>query len=107
VGTAQAAEVLKVVLGIGEILSGRLWMLDVLTFQTRTMKFARRPEQAAMNLDTANSKDYSDLCSVGINTISATDFHLQLESAYPPFLLDVREPEEYAQGICRELRSYR
>jgi adenylyltransferase/sulfurtransferase len=98
VGTVQAAEVLKVVLGIGEILSGRLWVLDVLTFQTRTLKFARRPEQAAINLDTANSNDYSDVCGVGINTISAAELHLQLESAYPPFLLDVREPEEYARG---------
>jgi adenylyltransferase/sulfurtransferase len=90
--------VLKVVLGIGEILSGRLWVLDVLTFQTRTLKFARRPEQAAINLDTANSNDYSKLCNMGINTISAAELHLQLESAYPPFLLDVREPEEYARG---------
>ena len=98
VGTAQAAEVLKVVLGIGEVLTGRLWMLDVLTFQTRTLKFARCPEQAAVNLDTANPNDYADLCGVGINSISATELHLQMDSSSPPFLLDVREPEEYAQG---------
>ncbi|RFP66724.1 HesA/MoeB/ThiF family protein [Hymenobacter lapidiphilus] len=47
VGTAQATETLKVLLGLGEVLSGRLWLFDALTFQTRTLRFARRPEAVA------------------------------------------------------------
>lgn len=89
VGTAQATEALKVILEIGEVLSGRLWMFDALTFQTRALRFVRRPEQAAINLETANPRDYSDLCGVGVNTISVAELHQQLESDYPPFLLDV------------------
>ncbi|MET4105825.1 molybdopterin-synthase adenylyltransferase MoeB [Hymenobacter sp. UYP22] len=98
VGTAQATEALKVVLGIGEVLSGRLWLFDALTFQTRTLKFARRPEQATINLDTANTADYADLCGAPVRSISAAELQAQLASAQPPFLLDVREPHEYAAG---------
>ncbi|RSK37467.1 molybdopterin-synthase adenylyltransferase MoeB [Hymenobacter metallilatus] len=98
VGTAQATEALKVILGIGEVLSGRLWLFDALTFQTRTLKFARRPEQAAINLDTASTTDYADLCGAGVRSISAVELREQLISARPPFLLDVREPQEYASG---------
>ncbi|MBC8084654.1 MAG: molybdopterin-synthase adenylyltransferase MoeB [Hymenobacter sp.] len=96
IGTAQAAEALKVVLGIGEVLSGRLWVLDVLSFQSRTVTFRRRPEQAAINLQTANPADYAELCGAGVNAISAAELYQQLESEHAPFLLDVREPEEYA-----------
>ncbi|TYZ13548.1 molybdopterin-synthase adenylyltransferase MoeB [Hymenobacter lutimineralis] len=98
IGTAQATETLKVLLGMGEVLSGRLWLFDALTFQTRILKFARRPEQAAINLDTANPDDYADLCTAGVNQISVAELRRQLESAHPPFLLDVREPEEYLAG---------
>jgi adenylyltransferase/sulfurtransferase len=60
------------------------------------VKFSRRPESAAINLKTANPADYADLCGAGVNAISAVDLQQQLESGYAPFLLDVREPEEYA-----------
>ena len=95
VGTAQASETLKVILGIGEVLSGRLWVLDALSFQTRVVKFARRPESAAVNLQSASPADYADVCSVGINAISAAELQQQLESEHAPFLLDVREPDEF------------
>jgi molybdopterin/thiamine biosynthesis adenylyltransferase/rhodanese-related sulfurtransferase len=95
IGTAQAAETLKVLLGIGEALNGRLWVLDALSFQTRIMKFAQQPQQAAINLLTANPADYAELCGVGVNAILAADLQQQLESEYAPFLLDVREPEEF------------
>jgi molybdopterin/thiamine biosynthesis adenylyltransferase/rhodanese-related sulfurtransferase len=98
VGTAQAAEALKVIVGLGEVLSGRLWLLDVLTFQTRLLKFARNPEQAAIGLDTANPTDYADFCGAGVNSVSVLELQRLLTSAHPPFLLDVREPDEYAGG---------
>ncbi|TGD81864.1 molybdopterin-synthase adenylyltransferase MoeB [Hymenobacter wooponensis] len=98
VGTAQATEVLKVILGIGEVLSGRLWMFDALTFQTRLLKFACRPEQAIIGLDNADPNDYTDFCGTGVNAVSAQELQEQLASAHPPFLLDVREPDEFASG---------
>jgi len=43
VGTMQAAEALKCLMGIGESLQGRLMMIDALTAESRTVKFARDP----------------------------------------------------------------
>ncbi len=43
IGTAQAAEALKCLMNIGETLQGRLLMLDALTAEWRTIKFAKDP----------------------------------------------------------------
>ncbi len=98
VGTAQATETLKVLLGIGEVLSGRLWLFDALTFQTRTLKFVRRPEQAAIHLGTAPVADYAEACGADVASVTAAELAALLSSAQPPFLLDVREAHEYATG---------
>lgn len=44
IGTAQAAEVLKLLMHIGETLQGRLMLLDALTAEWRTIKLARDPD---------------------------------------------------------------
>jgi adenylyltransferase/sulfurtransferase len=41
IGSMQAAEALKVVMGVGEPLQGRLFLLDALTMQSRTVKLAK------------------------------------------------------------------
>jgi len=43
IGTAQAAEALKCLMGIGETLQGRLMLLDALTAEWRTIKLSRDP----------------------------------------------------------------
>jgi molybdopterin-synthase adenylyltransferase len=43
IGSIQAAEALKLIMGIGEPLQGRLLLLDALTMQTRTVKLSRDP----------------------------------------------------------------
>src|SRR5688572_4529064 len=43
IGTIQAAEALKVLLGAGETLTGRLLLVDALTMQLRTIKLAKDP----------------------------------------------------------------
>lgn len=44
IGTLQATEVLKIIIGIGETLNGRLMIFDGLTMEWRTMKLRRDPE---------------------------------------------------------------
>lgn len=44
IGTLQATEVLKIIMGIGESLNGRLMIFDGLTMEWRTMKLRRDPE---------------------------------------------------------------
>ena len=43
-GTLQATEVLKIILEIGTVLSGKLLIYDALHFQTQTIDFARNPK---------------------------------------------------------------
>jgi molybdopterin-synthase adenylyltransferase len=43
IGSIQAAEALKLIMGIGEPLQGRLLLLDALTMQIRTVKLSRDP----------------------------------------------------------------
>jgi molybdopterin/thiamine biosynthesis adenylyltransferase/rhodanese-related sulfurtransferase len=97
IGTVQATEALKVVLGLGDVLSGRLWLLDTLTFQTRTLRFKRDAVQSAINLDTASPADYFDVsCASEVPaSLAADDLRQQLASAVPPLLLDVRGPLEF------------
>ena len=45
IGTYQATEVLKIILGIGEVLSGKLMTFNLLTNSTRTFEFSRKDEQ--------------------------------------------------------------
>jgi molybdopterin/thiamine biosynthesis adenylyltransferase/rhodanese-related sulfurtransferase len=99
IGCVQAAETLKVLLGLGEVLSGRLWVLDTLTMHPRTLKFRRHEMQAAINLDTADRADYAELCQAPAPRLSPAALRrLLAETATPPLLLDVREPHEYAAG---------
>ncbi len=97
IGTVQATEALKVVLGLGDVLSGRLWVLDTLTFQSRTLRFKRDAVQSAINLDTANAADYFDVsCApTAPASLTAEELRQQLASAAPPLLLDVRGPLEF------------
>jgi molybdopterin/thiamine biosynthesis adenylyltransferase len=43
IGTTQAAEAMKLLLGLGESLQGRLLLLDVLTMEWRSIKLKRDP----------------------------------------------------------------
>jgi adenylyltransferase/sulfurtransferase len=43
-GAFQATEVLKMILGIGEVLSGKLMIYDALNFQTQIIAFAKNPK---------------------------------------------------------------
>ncbi len=100
IGTVQATETLKVILGLGDVLSGRLWLLDTLSFQSRTLRFKRDPVQSQINLDTANPADYFDAScapTISDSTITANDLRMLLAAPEPPLLLDVRGPLEHAR----------
>jgi molybdopterin/thiamine biosynthesis adenylyltransferase/rhodanese-related sulfurtransferase len=98
IGTVQATEALKVVLGLGDVLSGRLWMLDTLSFQSRTLRFKRDAVQSLINLDTANPADYFDVSCAptpASTLLTSSELRALLGTDTPPLLLDVRNPLEY------------
>jgi molybdopterin/thiamine biosynthesis adenylyltransferase/rhodanese-related sulfurtransferase len=98
VGTVQATEALKVVLSLGDVLSGRLWLLDTMSFQSRTLRFKRDAVQSLINLDTANPADYFDAScapTAADTLLTSSELRALLADANPPLLLDVRNPLEY------------
>ncbi|WP_035557422.1 molybdopterin-synthase adenylyltransferase MoeB [Hymenobacter sp. IS2118] len=102
VGTLQAAEVLKIILALGEVLSGRLLLLDVLGMRFQPIRF--RAVAANQQL-TALAADYAAFCGETADNeakapapeISAEELKAWQASGRPLQLLDVREPHEYAQ----------
>ncbi|QMU56179.1 MAG: molybdopterin-synthase adenylyltransferase MoeB [Candidatus Mycalebacterium zealandia] len=113
VGTIQAAETVKLILGAGDALVGRLLFIDVLEMQPKELKL-RKDKSCPICGDSPTITeliDYEQFCgipvgneslgqnSVGENEISAEDFRKVWNSENSPTLVDVREPHEYE--ICR------
>lgn len=97
VGSIQASEIIKIITGIGQPLSGKLFIFDALSFETRTLKIGKNP-----NLDPPTELvDYEDFC--GIKSIQndevpeMTVFELKkmMEEGQQFQLIDVREDYEY------------
>ena len=98
IGSMQASEVIKVITGIGEPLAGRLFLFDAADFSTRTLKIKKQPSITISELI-----DYEIFCGVkedspvGYQELSPPDFHkLQNDDPSAFYLIDVREPAEYA-----------
>ena len=100
VGTLQATEVLKLLTGIGEVLSGRLLVIDALGMRFQTLRFRAVPAEQQR---TALEADYAAFCGEAPPTappapeISAAELRAWQASGRPLQLLDVREPHEHAQ----------
>ena len=106
IGSLQALEAIKLVLGIGESLIGRLVLFDALALRFRELAVRRDPGCAVCG-DTPSVTgliDYEAFCGVGApkaetGDITPTELHAALDSTRPPIVLDVRE--EWEHGISR------
>jgi molybdopterin/thiamine biosynthesis adenylyltransferase/rhodanese-related sulfurtransferase/molybdopterin converting factor small subunit len=112
IGTIQATEAIKVILGIGNTLAGRLLLLDALSMEFRTMKLRRDPACPVCG-DHPTVKaliDYQQFCGIPAATaaaastpavpeISVDALKTALDRGDHPWILDVREPREFE--ICR------
>jgi adenylyltransferase/sulfurtransferase len=99
VGAFQANEALKLVLGIGDSLSGRLLLVDALGAHVREVQFERDLECALCGdtgtiHDVRSAEEPEELA--GVDEVDALQLDTALESA---ILLDVREPHEAALGV--------
>jgi molybdopterin/thiamine biosynthesis adenylyltransferase/rhodanese-related sulfurtransferase/molybdopterin converting factor small subunit len=111
IGTIQATEAIKLILGIGTTLAGRLLLLDALSMEFRTMKLRRDPAcPVCGDHPTVTALiDYQQFCGIPAVTAAATATQVPeisvdaLKSALDrdehPWILDVREPREFE--ICR------
>jgi sulfur-carrier protein adenylyltransferase/sulfurtransferase len=103
IGSMQASEVIKVVTGIGETLSGRFFIFDALNFETRTFKISKRKDNpiSGDNPTITALIDYEQFCGMRaveekpIKEISAKDLYDWQVKGEKFQLIDVREPHEY------------
>lgn len=105
VGTIQANEVLKVILGAEGILLNRLLLFDAWTMKFRELKLRKNPncELCGDNATIKELVDYDAFC--GLNTpvetsaldeeITATELRAKLDGGDDIQIIDVREPFEY------------
>ncbi|MFL5560668.1 MAG: molybdopterin-synthase adenylyltransferase MoeB [Gemmatimonadaceae bacterium] len=106
VGTIQATETIKLLLGIGEPLIGRLLTIDTLTMQFRTLKLRKDPTCPACGTrELTELIDYDQFCGVGASDLVATDetdeitpteLAAKLARGDDFDLIDVREPHEWS-----------
>lgn len=103
VGTLQASEALKLILGIGDPLIGRLLLVDALGARWRTLKAKRNPQCPACGTRTLTTLiDYDQFCGINVASAAADEvpaitpreFVEQRARGQDPLLLDVREPHE-------------
>ena len=120
VGVIQATEVIKLILGIGEPLIGRLLLVDALGMNFRTLKLRKNPSCPACGTHEIKELiDYDQFCGIqkpteagplevsshgkvadlpvvdGIPQLSVEQLKQRIDAGDKPFILDVREPHEY------------
>jgi sulfur-carrier protein adenylyltransferase/sulfurtransferase len=121
VGVIQATEVIKLILGIGEPLIGRLLLVDALGMSFRTLKLRKNPDcpMCGTHPTVTELIDYDQFCGVPkpaavgplevaqnqavadasvvdrIPQITVKSLKAKLDAKEDVFVLDVREPHEY------------
>jgi sulfur-carrier protein adenylyltransferase/sulfurtransferase len=111
VGAIQAAETLKLIIGKGEPLIGRLLLFDALAMRFRELKLRKNPECPVCGEHPTITKliDYAEFCGVrgeeaaspaqsAVPEIAPRELKSRLDHGDDLFILDVREPHEYQ--IC-------
>jgi sulfur-carrier protein adenylyltransferase/sulfurtransferase len=111
IGCAQAMEAVKLILGIGRPLVGRLALFDGLEFEWREVNIRRNPECPACGDAPTVTKliDYEEFCGMRptppsdddpnkIPEMTATELKERLDRGDRLALIDVREPHEWQIG---------
>ncbi len=107
IGSLQALEAIKWILGIGESTVGRLIRFDALTLRFRELAVARDPACPVCGDRPTITEliDYDQFCGVVparseavAEEISAPELAARLRAGERPILLDVREPWEF--DVC-------
>jgi adenylyltransferase/sulfurtransferase len=109
IGVIQATETIKLILGIGEPLIGRLLLVDALKMRFRELKLRKNPECPVCGTrpTVTHLIDYQQFCGLesesdvqravknGIPQLSVKELKRRMDAGESLFILDVREPFEY------------
>ncbi len=108
VGVMQATEVIKLILGIGEPLIGRLLLIDSLAMRFRELKLRKNPDCPVCGTHPTVTEliDYQQFCGIapptpqeatlknGIPQITVKELKARIDAGEDVQLIDVREPWE-------------
>jgi sulfur-carrier protein adenylyltransferase/sulfurtransferase len=108
-GVIQATEVIKLILGSGEPLIGRLLLVDALGMRFRELRLRKNPEcpVCGVNPTIRQLIDYEQFCGIrgeeapvtaSVPEIGPEELKAKLDAGDDVFILDVREPHEFQ--IC-------
>jgi adenylyltransferase/sulfurtransferase len=109
-GCIQAMETIKLILGRGDSLIGRLLLFDALGMKFRELKLRKNPDCPICGTHRTITKliDYEQFCGIrgeehipvqtGIPEITPVEVKKKMDAHEPFVLIDVREPHEYQ--IC-------
>ena len=113
IGIIQATEVIKLILGKGEALVGRLLLVDALSMRFRELKLKKNPEcpVCGAHPTVTSLNDYQQFCGIvpeaspeagqettlknGIPQMTVQELKQRRDAGEELFVLDVREPYEY------------
>ena len=109
VGSIQAMEAIKLILGAGDTLVGRLLLFDALQMKFREVKLRKNPDCPVCGEKRTITRliDYQEFCgirgeeaapTVSVPEITPKELKARLDRGDDLFILDVREPHEYQ--IC-------
>jgi molybdopterin/thiamine biosynthesis adenylyltransferase/rhodanese-related sulfurtransferase/molybdopterin converting factor small subunit len=108
IGTIQAMETIKLILGIGEPLVGRFLIFDALRMKFRELKLRKDPDCPVCGTHPTVREliDYDQFCGIvpaahgaevpaDDRDITSVELNERLQRGDPVLVLDVREPQEY------------
>ena len=104
IGSLQALEAIKLIIGEGEPLIGRLLLFDALKLKFRELKLHKDPRCPICGDNPVIHEliDYEEFCGITVgenfnehDIISVNELKRKLDAGEDIFILDVREPHEY------------
>ncbi len=100
VGSIQATEAIKVILRMGEPLSGRLLVIDTLGMGIRSLSYSHDPSRATVTglsdypIECSSEADKVEETQHGMLEIGPIEYVERVGRGWSPFLLDVRRMDE-------------
>ncbi len=100
VGSIQATEAIKIILGVGEPLSGRLLVIDALGMGVRSLSYSHDPSRTTMtelaeySIECSSEADDVEETQYGMLEIDPIEYVERIGQGWSPFLLDVRRMDE-------------
>jgi adenylyltransferase/sulfurtransferase len=93
IGSIQATEVFKIILGLDGILSGKIFMIDTLNFNTWISSFEKNPEFSVIT-ELGEYEDYSLCNNNSVKEISADELHKMFVKNSKVLVIDLRDKED-------------